>query len=429
MALCAPQIGNAQQPIGSGGTSLDAIVRSIGIPPHETPSATSSAPAVATVALPPSAEGEERSGRLYKCNPGPWGDLEYYYIYLQAPASLVARFPMPNTISKWSFPGWSTEQIRDLFDKAELPKSFQEKMLDPNKLVNEENVISVFPPLADLEAMTAAQRTVVYEKLAQYDDNEFYKDPVLLTSNDFDDWLRGANIRPGLAAKIQKYLYKRNDVLMLSDLAALLNYMQSDQEARDFQQLMTRTRAVMVRLKLHGETDFKSLSDYWGDHGRRNQDIQPLLQASANTEGVAWIDVTHLLPSLVRRNLYSYPTVDMALLGRIPDCHWSSLNFFNTHPKDYYLNTRLAADQVLEGYEKVSEPYQFGDVLMFIDSNGSAIHSCTYVADNIVYTKNGESLVTPWTLMKLKEVKRQYFFGMSGMVQGFRLKGSLTPNG
>jgi hypothetical protein len=356
--------------------------------------------------------------------------LEYYYIYLQAPATLVARFPMPNSVSKWSFPGWSIEQIRALFDKAELPKAFQEKMLDPNKFVNEENVISVFPPLADLEAMTGAQRTLVYEQLAQYDDNEFYKDPVLLTSNDFDDWLRGANIRPGLAAKIQKYLYKRNDVLMLSDLAALLNYMQSDQEARDFQQLMTRTRAVMVRLKLHGDADFKSLSDYWGDHGRRNQDVQPLLQASANTEGVAWIDVTHLVPPLVRRNLYSYPTVDMALLGRIPDCHWSSLNFFNTHPKDYYLNTRLAADQVVEGYDKVSEPYQFGDVLMFIDAkNGGAVHSCTYVADDIVYTKNGESLVTPWMLMKLKEVKRQYFFSMNGVVQGFRLKSALPSNG
>ena len=413
--------------MGGGGTSLDDIMRSLGIPPHQSPS--KRAPAADSPAS-ASSGADERSGRLYKCHPGPWGDLEYYYIYLQAPAALVARFPMPNSVPKWSFPGWSIEQIRALFDKAELSKVFQEKMMDPNRVVNEENVISVFPPLAELEGMTDAQRTTIYEQLSQYDDNEFYKEPVLLTSNDFDDWLRGTNIRPSLAAKIQKYLYKRNDVLMLSDLAALLNYMQSDQEARDFQQFMTRTRAVMVRLQLHSGADLKGLSAYWGDHGQRNQDIQPLLEASANTEGVSSIDVTHLLPPLVRKNLYSYPTVDMALLGRIPDCHWSSLNFFNTHPKDYYLNTRLAAEQVVDNYEKVSEPYQFGDVLMFVDpKSGSAVHSCTFIADDIVYTKNGENLVTPWVLMKLNEVKRQYFFSMDGVVQGYRLKSPMTPNG
>ena len=107
----------------------------------------------------------------------------------------------------------------------------------------------------------------------------------------------------------------------------------------------------------------------------------------------------------------------------MPDCHWSSLNFFNHRPKQYFLDTRLAANSVLERYNKVDPPYQFGDVLMFMDqSTGQAFHSCVYVADDIVYTKNGENAVAPWMLNKIDDVERIYFPAQLGFIQGYRLK-------
>jgi hypothetical protein len=279
----------------------------------------------------------------------------------------------------------------------------------------------------DLEGMTPEQRAVIYEQLGAYDENEFQKDPVLITSNDVDDWLTGADFRPALISKLRKYIYRRRDVLALSDLSALLNYMESDQEARNFQKLITRTRTLVLKLKVKNGSDARQLLDYWGGPAMRNQNIEPILNSVTTVDGVSLLDVTHLLPPLAREHIYSYPTVDMALLGRIPDCHWTSLNFFNSNPKDYYLNTHLAANQVVEAYEKVREPYRFGDVLMFIDAKtGLAVHSCAYVADDIVYTKNGDNLVTPWLLMKLDELKRVYFFGQDGVIQAYRLKAPAT---
>ena len=87
--------------------------------------------------------------------------------------------------------------------------------------------------------------------------------------------------------------------------------------------------------------------------------------------------------------------------GTLPDCHWTTLNFFNYAPQHYYLDTRNATNALLENFEKVDPPYRFGDVLMFMDTDGFARHSCNYLAADIVFTKNGRNPAIPWTLMEL----------------------------
>ena len=133
------------------------------------------------------------------------------------------------------------------------------------------------------------------------------------------------------------------------------------------------------------------------------------------------LDVSHLLPALARRRLYTYPTLDQAVNGRLPDCHWTSLNFFRNTPKAYYLDTRLAASELLSEYVPVSAPYRFGDVLTFI-SGDSVLHSCVFIADDIVYTKNGENVLAPWVLQRMDDVMAIYQTDASVRIQGYRLK-------
>jgi len=126
---------------------------------------------------------------------------------------------------------------------------------------------------------------------------------------------------------------------------------------------------------------------------------------------------------MARRYLYTYPPVDLAMRGRMPDCHWTSLNFFNHWGREYYLDSRLAASAVMEDYLPVKGEREFGDVLMFMDgTSGNAIHSCVYIADDIVYTKNGENMVAPWLLMRLDDVRRIYFHAKKGRIDTYRLK-------
>jgi hypothetical protein len=395
--------------IPSGGTSLDAVLREL-----NSKKADNGSPVTA---------GNKITNKVHHCKPGPWGALQYYYIYLEAPESLVERFPMPTSVSRWCFPNWTKEQMLALFAKAGLTQTFQDTLISKDHLMCEDGVLCVFPPFENLESMTQEQREAIYSQLALFEQNEYHKSPVFITSNDVDDWLRGTSIRPELAAKLKKFIYKRGDSLVFSDVQALLSQVRNDDEARSFFKLMTRTRSLIARLDLEDEKDLKAITAYWTGPSERNKDILPMLESVASTEGPSRIDIAHLMPALPRKTLYTYPSADMAMLGRIPDCHWTSLNFFNYFAKDYFLNTRLAADHLLTHYDKVDTADHFGDVLMFMEGdNGSAIHSCVFIADDIVYTKNGDNLVTPWVLMKLDDVKKIYFTGSGGSIQAYRWK-------
>ena len=129
----------------------------------------------------------------------------------------------------------------------------------------------------------------------------------------------------------------------------------------------------------------------------------------ARVPGVDKIDVIHLLPASVRKILYTFPNPLLTENGYLPDCHWTSLNFFNAEPLERLSDPIQATQYTLENFRVVEAPYQCGDVLFFTDiKTGDAYHSCAYIADDIVFTKNGRSPLQPWVLMKIEQVKTLY---------------------
>jgi hypothetical protein len=66
---------------------------------------------------------------------------------------------------------------------------------------------------------------------------------------------------------------------------------------------------------------------------------------------------------------------------------------------------------MLDHYYKTRPPYELGDILVFVDKNENALHSCVFVADDIVFTKNGNNLATPWILMTLEDLSKIYTAG------------------
>ena len=364
---------------------------------------------------------QDTFGKLYKCKPGPWGDLEYYYIYLEAPDRLVEHFVKPHSLPKWVFDGLTEDKVRAVFAAAGLPVALQQYLLDPKHVVREGALLTVFPPLPDLLSMAPEQRTVIYAELAKSEHNEFHANPVYITSGNPDQWLAQSKLRPELREVVKKMCYMRGEVLCFSDLSAVLGMVISDEEAHNLFKTMTRTRSLVLRLGVGGGGDLTDVVRYWSGTNR-NKDISSIVMSAVETKGIDRLDCIHLLPSLPRRYLYSYPPTELAILGRMPDCHWTSLNFFNFTPREYYLDTRLASLHVIEKYDKVEPPYGFGDVLMFMTPEGNALHSCVYIADDIVYTKNGENMAAPWLLMKVGDVKRVYSHLGQTSVQGYRLK-------
>lgn len=356
---------------------------------------------------------------VQRAKAGPWGVIEFHYLYIEAPDELIANIAVPNSVPRWVFHGANEKELRAFFEKAKLPAEMVTRMFKNTRVPGEKDIMTLFPAVADLEAMTPEMRTAIYARLATTEDNEFHKDPVVFTGGDIDGWLRDVRLRPELKDKMRQMAYRRGDVPVFSDIPVLLSYAESDTEVRRILRLSTRVRTLVARLKVNPETDFNALYEYWSDH-RRARSIRPFLESVAENPAASSLDIIHLLPAFARRLLYTYPTLDLAGRGRLPDCHFTSLNFFSRAPQAYYLDSRLATNHVLESYEAVSEPFRFGDVLFFLDGKGDAIHSCVYVADDIVFTKNGENMLTPWIFMRLPNV-RDLYSSVPGMkLQGFR---------
>ena len=358
---------------------------------------------------------------VWKSSPGPWGDLEIRAVYLEAPDSLITTFPKPNSTTRWCFPKATEASLRELCEKASLPAATRERLLNPQRMLVQEGIITLFPQLEDLEALTSDQRSVIYNELAKSPLNEYQKDPVFIAGGDLEDWLRETHLSPQSREMIRKMTWRRGNALVFSDISALLSQAQNDLEVQNIFKTTTRTRTLLVNLKVQNGVDLKSLAEYWTASGRFTDDL-PLLESAANRNSVTELDITHLLPFIPRRRLYTYPTADLATRGRLPDCHWTSLNFFNEFSQNYYLDTRLASNDLMENYLPVNPAYTYGDVIVFLNTAGQAIHSCVFIADDIVFTKNGENSLTPWVLMQLKDVKDIYLNGPDWHLQGYRLK-------
>lgn len=360
---------------------------------------------------------------IVKSAPGPWGRLEYFPIFMEAPLPLVEKFPIPNTRPRWAFPASFVPQLAGFFGKAGLDPTFISALLAKDSMVVDTEMAYVFPPLGMLEAMTSLQRTAVYSELRKYPANEFHVEPVLITSGNVDQWFSSSKLRPQIISKVKQYTYLRGDTLAFSDLPSVLNYAKGEDEARAMVKAFTRTRALMVKMLVENKSDIETIMNYWTTGlNLRRKDMQPLLESIVDV-GAEKIDVVHMLPPLPRKLLMTYPDPGMAKEGIYPDCHWTSLNFFNYNAQPYLLDSRLATTAVLERFNPVDAPFKFGDILFFLDSQrGDAFHSCVYIADDVVFTKNGRNVLSPWIFAKLEDVKRIYLFDNNGRIQGYRNK-------
>ena len=360
------------------------------------------------------------NARVYACATGEWGRVSWHYIHIEAPDWIVADTLLPHSQPSWCFPGATLEPLRAfLLNAGADPAAVARWLQDRRAILQGPESIILFPSVADVEALGSAVRVAIYRELAKSPLNEYHANPIYILDSDIDDWIRLRTVRREVREMIKRLSYRRGDVLCFSDLSVLMSYAHGDAEARDLAKLGTRRRAVMAYLQVGPNDDFEALAAYWSVAYRR-KDVLPILSSISQLPGGGQIGLSHLIPAQPRKLIYTYPTLDLATTGRLPDCHWTTFNFFSFHPQNIYLDLRLAANRLLEGYTKVPPPYKYGDALIFLNAEGDALHSCTYLCDELVFTKNGETISAPWIISELQDVRRLYSPLGVAAIQGFR---------
>ncbi len=363
-----------------------------------------------------------QNATVMHCQPGPWGRIDYHYVYLQPPDTILDEFPMPAPMSRWCFAGHNADWVKVFlasvgFDAATINRLVS----DPRSAADEEGLITLFPTEADVLGLSADNRLTLYRELAKYTQNPYYHDPIFVPDGDVDAWLKDSGMPKPVLDVMHQLVYHDGSGYFFSDLRLMLKYAQSDSEARRWVKAITSVRAVVAQLHLDQSDDLATLRRYWSADFHRTDSL-PILDGAAMVPGATTLDLIHLLPPIPRRLVYDYTSPDIERTGQTPNCHWTSLNFFNYTRQNILLDLKLATSHVLDNYEQVSPPYQFGDVLFFLTAQGDAFHSCVYIADNLVFTKNGENQIMPWLLTRIDDVKQLYGREPNYKIQAFRRK-------
>lgn len=369
------------------------------------------------------AKRDEAIGEIYEAQAGPWGRISYYHFYLEAPDYLLEHVPIPSGENRWTVPAHQATRLEQMLTEIGLSGAMKIELLNPRRMLVSNGMYSLFPKVETLLAMTQSQRSSLYAYLSQFPQNGYLANPVYFPSGSVDEWAADTELRPELIEMIKGLVYDEQGVSVFGDVPALLSLATSEVEARWIIKKLSRVRSMIARLMVDADTDAPQVLDYWSTGlGLRRKDVEPLLKASILTKQVQMLDILHLLPPHPRKLLYTYPDLDMGMDGRFPDCHWSALNFFNYSPRSMYLDEGIATSALRDQFDKVDPPYQFGDALIWMTPRGTAIHSCTYIAADLVFTKNGRNVLTPWILSPLAEVNSIYDNHREGKVriQGMR---------
>jgi len=366
------------------------------------------------------ARGEGAPG-FKECQAGPWGRIEYQTMYLSAPDAILDEFPMPNPEPRWCFADSTPAAVRATLTTAGLDASVRDRLFaDPRAKRDEEGVFTLYPTVADEESLKADVRVAIYHELAKCPQNPFFYEPIAVPDGDVDDWLHGTGLPDNVVGLIRQAVYREGDSVLFSDFRTLVSHAASDNEARRWIKALTRTRTVVAYLRVDETDDLPGLRRYWSANYHR-KDTLPMLNAAAETPGGGRLDLIHLLPPLPRRLVDAYTTPELERNGETPNCHWTSLNFFNYTRQNVFLDLKLAASEVLQSYDKVVGPATFGDILFFLDEKGNAFHSCVFLADDLVFTKNGGNTVMPWIITRLGDVKQLYLHNKPGAtIVGYR---------
>ena len=361
-------------------------------------------------------------GTNFELAPGPWGKITAQPILIEAPASLLTvNFQLGD--GRWYFLARSPDEVSSFLREAGLTPAQIARVLPLlQPVAGREGLLAALPPENLVRSLTTDVRSRLYDRLAAVPENFAQVEPFRTTELHLESYLDPEKLPPELIAEVKSLLWRRGTGLFFSDYNIVAAKIASPSLKLDLLKQLTHKSSVVLTLHVPPGGDVEDLVAYYGVNGRREK-VEPVLEALSEAGG-GNIGFSNMLPIFARGRLYRFPD---PLPGKdiSPDCHWTTFNFFKQGEPDAALNAAAHVSEVLQAdYEEVNGQPRFGDVVLLTLPDGSSIHSATYIADHIVFTKNGPSLAAPFLFATIDEMLAFYPNSESIRLTYYRLKGS-----
>lgn len=363
--------------------------------------------------------------KLYRADKGPWGDIEYYATYLEPPDWMVKTFPLRAERTEWHFPEHSVAQSREKLLAAGFDAVDLLWIDEPNRQEIKDGMTTLYPPDEFVENLAPERRLALLELLGKWPANKDYHDPSVIVGDDPKVWMKSYGVSAEIIALALKCSYKRGRQLLFSDTPLLMSRAKTLEEKRAVMKMLSRQYTLVARLRIGDNADVNKIKEYWSA-GYKHKDVLTMLNSVTENDEVEVLDIVHLLPPLPRKLLYTYPSINNLSEGKPPpDCHWTSLSFFNYYPSSELLDADFWVE-IKSRYVEVEGSLKFGDIIIFNDiETHEVLHSSVYVAADLVFTKNGSALDRPWILMRLSDLASIYMPYSGNAIEGvavFRLR-------
>lgn len=341
---------------------------------------------------------------LIRTAPGPWGAIEYYRIPLDAPEESLNLLTLPSQQVEWNFPPGGRSVVRSMSLAAGVDPAEVDRIISGSIFMQTPNATRVFPSDETVLAIPHQSRIIFYKMLSGLPDNQFYTRPVYIDSENLSAWFSGINIPRDAIEDVSILAYRtpHNRGFFFSDAPLLLRRALSTRDEQAIVRGIYRKQSLIAQIRINKDSPMDQLVQYWmADY--KNKAVLPILEAAITGKDEGTVDLTHLLPSTARQLLNRYPEPGDGITGRYPDWFWTCYNFFRFTPKNVYVDSPDRMALLLQEFTPAAHPLQFGDVLLLY-SGSELIHGCVHIADEIVYTKNGADIFSPWVMMRLDDV-------------------------
>jgi hypothetical protein len=355
----------------------------------------------------------------------PWGELRRSTIGLVAPAAAFAEVHYADC-GKWGFENMDWTAVQKLLVDAQVGADNIAALNAPLIRTIDESTNGIILEVPDSVrwSLSPQSRDIIYRVLASGMKNMTHTLPLVIPEPAMLDHL---NLNPRLRTGIEKLVFYRGSNHCLIDMDLLATQVEHPDEMRRLSRQIHSYQVLSVELTRDSVLSTPGIADYWTQHeGKFHENLAKLFK---NSPGLETIDIAHLLPKFGQFLLNTFPDGETSPLNA--NCHWLALNFFRSSIESKFMpsmgenydSTAEAAEDLRLNYDIVNPPYQFGDVLALVAESGEyfeLVHTSVYIAEDIVYSKNGMGPKSPFALSTFEAMMMRYTWAAELTIRGYR---------
>ena len=339
---------------------------------------------------------------------GAWGELLQRDISLERPVEYLTDEVADPQPEVWVFKGLKPDAAKALLLKNGLSAAQAELAFAPGAVEETSSGTQLTPSADFLFSLNAEIRNKLYPALAGLGVNLYLDYPYIFPSDTIESIYTDARLHPDDVALLKRLVYPNGDAQQLADYGFLLNQIPTFDRRVALTRALSRQSAVLARLVVRPDTDIDKVAAYWGHMPNVHfTDIRPLLESLKQLPEGGSMSLLYLLPKFARNRLYTFPQPPQAGDPTM-DCHWTTFNFGNDIPDNRFNDPNYAIQYIQKNFYQIAAPSICSDILLLMNDKNEIKHSAVFLADDLVFTKNGNNYRQPWMLMRISDLLATY---------------------